>query len=280
MEQARRGRDETDAQLKQVSDGLQRVRAQLVLQERRLTRLLEEAGKRLPDTLAPEQLRVFADEAGHKWEAFYASFEEQFRGRPEDIKEQLKVYLPYLRQAKITTDILDLGCGRGEWLELLSEEGLQARGVDTNRVIVEQCQKRGLDVVAGDMIEHLRSLPDHSLRAVTAFHLIEHLPFETVIEMLDEIMRTLKPGGLVILETPSPENIVVAACNFYSDPTHHRPVCPHTLTFVLENRGFADVRLEFLRPVEDSPFADDQKLKSLHTWFYGPRDYAVMGSKA
>jgi O-antigen chain-terminating methyltransferase len=115
---------------------------------------------------------------------------------------------------------------------------------------------------------------------VTAFHVIEHLPFETLVQLLDEIFRVLKPGGLIMLETPSPENLVVAACNFYSDPTHNRPVSAHTLKFILKERGFDQIGLQFLHPVEGSPFqTEDKSLESLHMWFYGPRDYAVIGSK-
>ncbi|HVF86019.1 MAG TPA: methyltransferase domain-containing protein [Pyrinomonadaceae bacterium] len=209
---------------------------------------------------------------------FYAAFEDQFRGGAEEIKELFRVYLPYLRNAGITTGILDLGCGRGDWLELLREEGFAARGADSNSVLVGRCRERGLDVTEDEVIAHLRGLPDASLGAVTAFHVIEHFPFETLMNLVDEAWRVLKPGGLIIFETPSPENIVVAACNFHSDPTHHKPVFPHTLRFAMSHRGFTDVSLIFLHPVEGSPFAR-QDLEPLHMWFYGPRDYAVTARK-
>jgi len=209
---------------------------------------------------------------------FYAAFEDEFRGSAEEVKALFKVYLPRLREAGAAADILDLGCGRGDWLELLRDEGFAARGVDSNRVLVERCRQRGLDVTEGDILAHLRSLPDATLSAVTAFHVIEHFPFETLMNLVDEVWRVLKPGGLVIFETPSPENIVVAACNFYSDPTHHKPVFPHTLRFAMNHRGFTDVSLIFLHPVEGSPFAR-QDLESLHMWFYGPRDYAITARK-
>ncbi len=176
--------------------------------------------------------------------------------------------------------ILDLGCGSGDWLDLLRDEGLQARGVEINTVMLDACRARQLEVVESDMLAYLHGLPDSSVNVITAFHLIEHIPFETMLELIAEVRRVLRPGGLVMLETPSPENLVVAACNFYSDPTHHKPVYPHTLTFILKNLGFNDVRLQFLHPVEGSPFTGDDRLEPLQMWFYGPRDYAVIAAKA
>jgi O-antigen chain-terminating methyltransferase len=243
--------------------------------------MLDEAGKGLvavPEVERPSN--TLTPEERQQVEAFYASFEDRFRGAPEDIKEGLRIYLPHLREAGIQTDILDLGCGRGDWLELLREEGLGGRGVEMNAILVEQCRSAGFEVIEADMLEHLRTLPDKSVDAVTGFHVIEHVPFEKLILLVAEIVRILKPGGLIILESPSPENLVVAACNFYADPTHHKPVFPHTLKFLLMESGLANVRLEFLHPVKDSPYADGKGvLQALHTWFYGPRDFAVIGSK-
>lgn len=253
--------------------------AQPSLEQVRL--MVEEAGngssalsqsEKLSNNLTPEEQE--------KVQAFYASFEDQFRGAPADVKEGLRFYLPYLKEAGIETGILDLGCGRGDWLTLLREEGLEGRGVEINTVLAEQSRAAGFEVIEADILEYLRSRRDKSVRAVTSFHVVEHLPFEKLILLVDEIVRVLEPGGLVILESPSPENLVVAACNFYADPTHHKPVYPHTLKFLLTQSGLANVRLEFLHPVEGSPYADGEGvLQALHTWFYGPRDFAVIGSK-
>src|SRR5262249_31917377 len=157
----------------------------------------------------------------------YVAFEDQFRGTREDIKKRCRVYLPIIQDAGVGADempILDLGCGRGEWLELLQDEGLQARGLDINPLLVEACRKRGLEVVEGDMIAFLRTLPDASVGGITGFHIIEHVPLEILINVLDETVRVLKPGGLAIFETPNPQNILVGSCNFYIDPTHRRPL--------------------------------------------------------
>jgi O-antigen chain-terminating methyltransferase len=102
---------------------------------------------------------------------------------------------------------------------------------------------------------------------------------DKLFRLLDEIKRTLKPGGKVFIETPSPENIVVAACNFYADPTHHKPVNPHTLMFILLKKGFVELGLQFLHPIDDGPFRECEGSEQLNLWFYGPRDYSVIARK-
>ncbi|HSP61775.1 MAG TPA: methyltransferase domain-containing protein, partial [Pyrinomonadaceae bacterium] len=209
----------------------------------------------------------------------YASFENQFRGSPEQIKEGLKIYLPLLKDAGITSDILDLGCGRGEWLELLRDEGWQARGVDSNRALIDQCRQE-LEITEADAIAYLRGLPENSLGAVTAFHFVEHVGLEALIDLLDEINRTLKPGGLLIVETPNPKNLVVGACNFYSDPTHRRPLFPETLQFIFNHRGFVRTQLQYLHPVEGSPFQDPSEAsQALNSWLFSARDFAIVAWK-
>lgn len=262
--------------VKQLSQILQQTRKELVQQDA----YLKSIGTEAPGLAARVAQASITPERRELWDSLYAAFEDQFRGDPKEIRERLKYYLPFFQEAGKTTDILDLGCGSGDWLDLLRDEGLRARGVEINTVMLDACRARQLEVVEADMLAYLHGLPDSCLNVVTAFHLIEHVPFETMLELFEEIRRVLRPGGLVMLETPSPENLVVAACNFYSDPTHHKPVYPHTLTFVLKNLGFNDVRLQFLHPVEGSPFTGNDRLEPLHMWFYGPRDYAVIAAKA
>ena len=214
-------------QLAERDARLVQQKTQLILQERRITILLEEARKRIHEPFSQEQLQVMTAEENRPLEALYVSFEDQFRGTREDIKERCRAYLPLMKEAGLGTDampILDLGCGRGEWLELLRETGLQARGLDSNPILVEECRKRELEVVEGDLIAYLRSLPDASVGGVTGFHILEHLPFEILINALDETVRVLQPGGLAIFETPNPQNVLVGSCNFYIDPTHRRPL--------------------------------------------------------
>lgn len=210
-----------------------------------------------------------------------AAFADHFRGSPETVKEGLKPYLALLKDAGVTGEILDLGCGRGEWLEILREEALGAVGVESNQTLVAAGRSRGFEIIHQEAIAYLAGLPSNSLQAVTAFHLIEHLEFERLIELLSEVKRTLKPGGIVILETPNPKNLVVGACNFYADPTHHKPAFPDTLQFVLNRMGFQRTRIEYKNPVEGSPFEDSRPgSDELNIWLFGPRDYAAIGWKA
>ncbi|HYJ47140.1 MAG TPA: class I SAM-dependent methyltransferase, partial [Pyrinomonadaceae bacterium] len=216
-----------------------------------------------------------------KLDELLAAFAEQFRGPREAVKEALKIYLPLLKSAGVSQDVLDLGCGRGEWLELLREEGIEGRGLDLNRLLVERARSRGLEVSREEALDYLRRQPHQSLNAVTAFHFVEHLPFESLISLLGEIRRTLRRGGLVIFETPNPKNLVVGACNFYSDPTHERPLFPETLQFMMSSLGFADLRVEYVNPVGDSPFNDgSEAARALDSWLYSARDFAVIGRKA
>ena len=208
----------------------------------------------------------------------YANFQRQFRGDFNAVKESLKVYLPLLSETAIKEGILDLGCGRGEWLQLLQEAGLQARGIESNKVLATQARGRNLEVIVSDALLYLRRLPEDSLNAVTAFHFIEHVGFEELIELLGEISRTLTPGGLLIIETPNPKNLVVGACNFYSDPTHRQPLFPETLEFLIQQFRFARTHIRYLHPVEASPFTSkDAAQQALNSWFFSGRDYSLVG---
>ncbi|NSW92677.1 MAG: class I SAM-dependent methyltransferase, partial [Firmicutes bacterium] len=202
----------------------------------------------------------------------------------DDIKERQRIYLPYIREAKAGTEerfVLDLGCGRGEWLELLKEEGFIARGVDINAAMVSLCNNLGLEVVQSDVLQYLRDLPGESLGAVTGFHIIEHLPFEVLIQLLDETVRVLKPGGIAIFETPNPENIQVGSCNFYLDPTHKNPLPSSMLKFIAEARGLCRVSVLNLHPYPESYWLSGSELaERFNQLFYGPQDYAVVGWKA
>jgi O-antigen chain-terminating methyltransferase len=253
---------------------------ELVMQERRLTLFLETMREPSSGPLDQPIRQLMTTEKDHLLDPLYASFEDQFRGDREEIKNRLGVYLPIVREAEVIEDVVDIGCGRGEWLEILKQEGVAASGIDHNRVFIEQCRQNGLDVVETDALAYLRSLPDQSLNAVTSFHLVEHLPFEILINLLDEIVRTLRPGGLVILETPNPENFMVGSYTFYKDPTHRNPIPSVTLQFLLESRGFAGVKVMNLRPWEAAEVAGDAEIiKRFNEYFYGPSDYGIIGWK-
>jgi len=172
---------------------------------------------------------------------FYRAFEDEHRGSRDVIKARLRAYEPFLlplRAALAAPTALDLGCGRGEWLELLTEHGFDARGVDLDEGMLAACRERGLQVQTQDALGSLRAQPDASLAVISAFHLVEHIPFDDVQELIAESLRALQPGGLLIMETPNPENLVVATSGFYMDPSHLRPIPPMLLEFVVGFAGF------------------------------------------
>ena len=258
-----------------------------VSQDHKLRKLLDEVHKALPDSAFHKQIQTIVEEsAEEKRDSLYISFEDHFRGGRQDIKDRLAYYVPIVRQANAGSKeriILDAGCGRGEWLELSKDEKLVARGVDINRMLVESCTKTGLDAVQSEIIDYLQTLKDNSIGAVTAFHLIEHLPYEVCLRFFDESLRVLKPGGLVIFETPNPENIQVGACNFYFDPTHLNPLPAKTVKFLAESRGFTGVSIHFLHPLgKEHQIEDDgsEIVRRFNQLFYGARDYALIGYKA
>ncbi|HOP48059.1 MAG TPA: methyltransferase domain-containing protein [Desulfobacteraceae bacterium] len=250
-------------------------------QQRCLSSFLEEARKGLPEPISINHIKEMLIEEDHLLDAMYVSFEDKFRGTREDIKKGFKVYLPYVDEVIQRAGggkILDIGCGRGEWLELLKEEGYDAKGVDINRAMVRLSLELGLDVDESDALDCLKDIPDKSLSAVTGFHIIEHLDFKRLIALFDESLRVLKPGGLVIFETPNPENLIVGAFSFYRDPAHRNPLVPESMQFFFEQRGFNNVSIfrlhKNMQYFENKP---DNEFKN--KWFYNEMDYAIIGYK-
>jgi SAM-dependent methyltransferase len=255
-------------------------------QERHIAHVLEETRKHLSAPCTADRLPPPADTTKRTLDAFFAAFDERFRGRREEVKLRLRVYLPMLQEAKVKMDaspVVDLGCGRGEWLELLQEEGFRACGVDQNHLLVEECVAAGLDVVEGDLLTYLCSLPDRSIGGVTGFHIMEHLPFETLLKLFDETVRVLRPGGVTIFETPNPQNVLVSTLEFYIDPTHRSPLPGALAKFIAEVKGLERVELLPLHPFPEAhrvPEGDLEVARRFNSLFYGARDYAVIGWKA
>ncbi len=218
----------------------------------------------------------------------YASFEQMFRGEREQIKQRAEHYLGTLSAAGIAPGdegiVLDLGSGRGEWLEVLAEHGYHGRGVDSNRGMLKASETRGHEVVEADALDYLRAQPDGLFAAITSMHMVEHMPHPVVIQLLDEAMRVLRPGGVLILETPNPENVLVGSCVFYMDPTHLHPIPPPLLQWTVQARGFEQVEIERLCENRGSPdltpVSDEvpgaAQINQMVAWFTAPPDYAVI----
>mgnify|MGYP001551069552 CR=1 FL=1 len=220
----------------------------------------------------------------HALDDLYLAFENRFRGSPETIAARCERYVPMMTATSPVAAghiVLDIGCGRGEWLSLLTAQGHACRGIDLNVAMVAAARERGHDVVLGDAISYLRDLPDNSLGAITGFHIVEHLPFRVLIDLLDQASRTLKPGGAILFETPNPECLIVGACNFYYDPTHQNPLPPELMRFLAEARTFSSARIvrsdsdcELSRPESGFTPVD------VNSWFQAPMDYAIYAQKA
>jgi len=207
----------------------------------------------------------------------WARFAEQFRGSEEKIREQQKHYVA--RFAGAPGAILDVGCGRGEFLEAAKAGGLPARGVDQNQESIALCRSKGLEVEQGDIFVYLESLPDGSLGGAYCAQVVEHLPPSSVVRLVTLLSRKLRLGALVVIETPNPECLAIFATHFYLDPTHTRPIPAPLLRFYLEEAGFGSVQIERLAPAVESMPALTELPPAFRDAFFGGLDYAIVARK-
>ena len=223
----------------------------------------------------------------------YAEFEASFRGSREEVKDKLTIYLPLIH--KIAPDsehpCLDIACGRGEWLELLKKEGYPATGIDINPEFVESCKKNGLRVEQTDLFEFLKRQGEQRYKLITGFHIIEHITFEQQQLLLQQVLSLLAPDGLLILETPNPENVTVGSCNFYIDPTHIRPVPPQLLLFLAQqanfgypliakvNRFSSDNKLRFMQDPSPEVNRYNKFVEFVSSRLFQAPDYALIAFK-
>ncbi len=236
------------------------------------------------------------------FDRLYEHFEDRFRGSRDFVTEMLQVHVATITATDATGPVIDVGCGRGEWLELLAANGVEAYGLDANSIAVARCRERGLDARDDDVIGHLTSLEPGSVRAITAFHVVEHLPFDDTVGFLDAALVALAPGGALILETPNPTNLTVGGSFFWIDPTHIRPMHPELLEFLVTERGFIDATVEWLHPrddlrrghadlvtppatPDDTAAADtagrsEAAVERINDWIFGHLDYAIVARKS
>ena len=220
------------------------------------------------------------------WPSFHFIFQEQFRGPKEEVQKKLSFYLLVLRElgAEIASGPwLDIGCGRGEWLELAEKEGFQVVGIDSNPLSVRHCEANGLQAKEADGLEYLSQLPENSLGGVTAFHIVEHWKYDYTLQLFQEVYRVLAPSGVLLVETPHPGNVGMATHDFWLDPTHERPLPISLLRFLLEFSRFEVIRIkEFDRrpPSSVPPYAELPFIEHLNRRFYGPQDYGVIAKRS
>jgi 2-polyprenyl-3-methyl-5-hydroxy-6-metoxy-1,4-benzoquinol methylase len=203
-------------------------------------------------------------------------FAERFRGTEEQVHEKQRFYLPYF---KGHGEVLDLGCGRGEFLELMREAGLRARGVDLNEECVAICLSKGLRAERADLFAYLDALPAAMLGGIFSAQVIEHIPPERIPELIRLAASKLATGGLLAIETPNPECLAVFATYFYLDPAHNRPVPSALLQFCMEEAGLGQVEIHHLSPAVDSMPSLASLPADFRKAFFGGLDYAILARK-
>ena len=215
----------------------------------------------------------------------YAAIEEHFRGGQDLISNRQKSYLPFLGFAKQQKlPVLDLGCGRGEWLEILKNENFKCEGVDTNAVFLNECTQKGLSTTNIDLLSFLSSQSSPRFGAITLFQVAEHLPFDVLVEVFRAARKCLVPGGVFIVETPNSKNLKVGAGTFWIDPTHERPLYPELLEFLSQLVGFEKYESKYSASNLDLyDYSDAQPhtrviLEMLTLAVDGPADYALIAT--
>jgi O-antigen chain-terminating methyltransferase len=217
----------------------------------------------------------------------YAGFENRFRGHEAEVKKQQVSYLSYFKKKG---KVLDLGCGRGEFLELLEKNGVKGVGIDINDQMIDICLEKGLDCQKGDILEKLAEHEDGSLSGIFSSQVIEHLPPSYLKRLLELAYFKLAPSSCIVLETINPVSVFSLVEIYFLDLSHQRPIHPQTIKFLMESTGFEEVEIIYSSPVEkeklqDLPGSDEaatilnQNIDKLNKLLYAPSNYAAIGKK-
>ena len=206
----------------------------------------------------------------------YGRFAERFRGTEEYVKAGQQIYLPYFRDCR---NVLDIGCGRGEFLEMMQAAGIPAKGIDLAEESVATCRHKTLDAETADLFVYLENLPEASLDGIFCSQVVEHLPPERLPEMIRLCASRLQRHGVIAIETPNPECLAIFATHFYLDPTHRRPVPHPLLAFYLDEFGVGRLEVRKLSPAADSMPSVKSLPEDFREAFFGGLDYAILGKK-
>jgi O-antigen chain-terminating methyltransferase len=203
----------------------------------------------------------------------YTRFAERFRGSEEYVKNGQRFYRPFFEGRKA---VLDIGCGRGEFLELMREIGVPARGIELSAESVAVCRAKDLEAEQADLFEYL---PGRKLDGIFCAQVVEHLAPERIPEFVRLAAGALEPHGILAIETPNPECLAIFATHFYIDPTHTRPIPPALMAFYLEEAGFGQIEVHRLSPAIESMLSLGTLPQEFREAFFGGLDYAVIGRK-
>lgn len=221
----------------------------------------------------------------------YFHFEENFRGSREQIREKFRDYVQYYRTG-LAGPVLDLGCGRGEFLELLKQEGIAGIGVDSNSSMVQKCREMGLDVHEDDLLSFLKSRAENSLGGIFCSQVVEHLPADYLLKLIESAYARLQPGAPLLLETVNISSAFGFLQVYTKDLTHRTPIHPDTLKFLVEASGFRDAKTMFTSPVpapaqlklfsqpaDETQVVFNQNMTKLNRLLFDPQEYAVLAFK-
>ncbi|MES1262226.1 MAG: class I SAM-dependent methyltransferase, partial [Acidobacteriota bacterium] len=206
----------------------------------------------------------------------YGRFAECFRGPEAYVRRNQEFYKPFFAGR---TSVLDIGCGRGEFLETMRDIGVAARGIDLGEEAVAQCRHKGFDAQVADLFEYLAARPDEEFDGIMSSQVVEHLAPERLPEMVRLCAAKLRRGGVLAIETPNPECLAIFATHFYLDPTHTRPVPHQLLAFYMEEAGFGLLEVHKLAPAADSIPEVNELPENFRNRFFGGLDFAILGRR-
>jgi len=293
LEQSEDRFDDTEARLTALERRLFAGNAQGEALLARLQRIVEDLSQ--AGQLSPRAVQEVVQARAASRGASYLAFEDLHRGTRDEIMRRQSVYLPHFRlSVSDQAPLLDLGCGRGEFLDLCRGAGLPARGVDVNPAMVALCREMGLDVTEADGLAYLRAQPPAGLGGILLSQVIEHLTLDQLTELVALCAEKLAPGGVLIAETVNPQTLSTFAGAFYVDLTHNKPVHPEAARFLWRWAGLGEVEILYLSPTDpehqletlpggtgapDFAGAFNRNVSRLNQLIYGPLDYAVVGRK-
>ncbi len=254
------------ARLRAECDAVVHAELRVLRQKMSIARPLEQPGRSTPRAVEPAPFDSVD----------WLRFAERFRGSEDAIRQRQQIYTARFRGS---AGVLDLGCGRGEMLQVFRDAGIVARGIDLHEESIAVCRSKGLDAERADAFAYLSALPDATLGGLVCCQVVEHLPPERLPELIRLAHAKLRAGALIAIETPNPECLAIFATHFYIDPTHRHPIPPALASFYLEEAGFGRVEIERLSPAIDQMPSLAELPEAFRKEFFGGLDYVAFAIK-